>query len=96
MNDMTSFKVNSCRAYFHLNGITAGDKNGSVRAFNLNFGDGEQTGMASPKSSPDGKDFSPSFRRGRGRHGTTSTVADWRADLPGAACMCTRPLVAID
>ena len=34
--------INSCRGYFHLNGITAGDPQtgGDVKAFVLNFGDG--------------------------------------------------------
>ena len=31
--------INSCRAYFTLNGITAGDLDGEVNAFVLNFGD---------------------------------------------------------
>ena len=37
--------INSCRAYFLLNGITAGDPNDpySVKAFNLNLGEGVAT-----------------------------------------------------
>ena len=41
----SSAKINSCRAYFQLNGITAGDKNSQVRNFKLNFGDEETTGI---------------------------------------------------
>ena len=39
--------INSCRAYFQLNGISAGDPNDSngIKAFKLNFGDGETTGV---------------------------------------------------
>ena len=46
---VTDFKVNSFRAYFQLNGITAGEPNSgqpTVRAFSLHFGDdSEQTGI---------------------------------------------------
>ena len=31
--------INACRAYFHLKGITAGDKEKDVRSFLLNFED---------------------------------------------------------
>ena len=45
------FQVNAFRGYFQLNGLTAGkpsDSNqASVRAFKLNFGDGETTGIIS-------------------------------------------------
>lgn len=44
----TDFKVNSFRAYFQLNGITAGEPSSqpTVRAFSLHFGDdSEQTGI---------------------------------------------------
>ena len=37
--------VNACRAYFKLNGITAGDPSAGASAFVLNFGDGETTGI---------------------------------------------------
>lgn len=37
--------IGSCRAYFQLNGITAGDKSTEVRAFNLNFDD-DATGIS--------------------------------------------------
>jgi len=37
--------IGACRAYFQLNGITAGTPSG-VRAFVLNFGDGEATEIA--------------------------------------------------
>lgn len=41
--------INSCRAYFELNGgITAGDKVNEARAFRLNFGDGETTTIERP------------------------------------------------
>ena len=41
----TDVTINSCRAYFTLNGITAGDMDGEVNAFVLNFGDGETTSI---------------------------------------------------
>ena len=48
------FALNACRAYFVLNGLTAGEpkpnadpQQAGVRAFSLNFGDGEQTGIVS-------------------------------------------------
>ena len=46
--------IGSCRAYFQLNGITAGDlPSAGVRAFVLNFGDeDEQTGIAGPTPAP--------------------------------------------
>ena len=38
--------IKACRAYFQLNnGLTAGDPASGVRAFNLNFGDGEASGI---------------------------------------------------
>ena len=38
--------IGACRAYFQLaDGITAGEKADGIRAFILNFGDGEQTGI---------------------------------------------------
>ena len=47
----TDFTVNACRGYFQLkNGLSAGDSadpNAGVRAFVLNFGDGETTGIIS-------------------------------------------------
>ena len=55
------FTVNACRAYFQLkNGLTAGDPSSSeapVRAFVLDFGDGEETAIRSltPDASPTGK-----------------------------------------
>ncbi len=43
--NMTSFNVNACRAYFELlNGLTAGDPISGVRSFSLNF-DGDPTGI---------------------------------------------------
>lgn len=43
--NMTSFNVNACRAYFELlNGLTAGDPISGVRSFRLNF-DGDPTGI---------------------------------------------------
>ena len=45
--------INSCRAHFELNGITAGDASAGVRAFVLNFdGDGEATGITDPTPDP--------------------------------------------
>ena len=49
--------IGACRAYFQLkNGLTAGDPEAGVRAFNLNFGD-EETGIRSltPDPSPKGE-----------------------------------------
>jgi len=47
----TDFKVNACRGYFQLKGLTAGEPTNSqqagVRAFKLNFGDDEATGIIS-------------------------------------------------
>ena len=42
--------INSFRAYFQLNGITAGDKTAAVRTFNLNFDD-DPTGITTPTAS---------------------------------------------
>ncbi len=43
--------INAFRAYFQLNGITAGDPVNGIRAFVLNFGDDEQTqGVTTPLS----------------------------------------------
>ncbi len=40
------YRFNAFRAYFHLkNGLAAGDPNAGVRAFKLNFGDGEASGI---------------------------------------------------
>jgi len=55
------YTVNACRAYFQLkNGLTAGEPTSSeapVRAFVLDFGDGEETAIRSltPDTSPAGK-----------------------------------------
>ena len=41
-----SMTIKACRAYFQLNnGLTAGDPTNGVRTFNLNFGDGEASGI---------------------------------------------------
>ena len=51
--DMT---IGACRAYFTLNGITAGeptDNSAGVRAFVLNFGEGGETGIISPSRKPE-------------------------------------------
>ena len=46
---MTSFYINSFRAYFQLlNGLTAGDPVNGVRAINLNFGEGSEETIISP------------------------------------------------
>ena len=64
------FTVNACRAYFQLkNGLTAGDpadpQQASVRAFVLNFGDGEETdGIQPPSISPEGERTEASPRGG--------------------------------
>ncbi|MBR6190450.1 MAG: InlB B-repeat-containing protein [Prevotella sp.] len=45
----TGYTVNACRAYFRLNGLTAGDpanQGANVLAFVLDFGDGEVTGIS--------------------------------------------------
>ena len=39
----SSMTINSCRAYFELEGIIAGDKAGYAHAFVLNFSNDEQT-----------------------------------------------------
>ena len=61
--------IGAFHAYFRLNGgLTAGDESSSatVRRTVLNFGD-DATGIASPKSSPEGKDFgSPLLQEGTG------------------------------
>ena len=47
----TGASINAFRAYFQLNGITAGDPVNGIRAFVLNFGDDEQTqGVTTPLS----------------------------------------------
>ena len=57
------YYVHSCQAYFPVDLTGAPD---GVRAFRLNLGD-EATGIASPKSSPEGKDFtSPLLQGGTG------------------------------
>jgi hypothetical protein len=44
----TDFTLNAFRGYFQLKqGLTAGDPNAGVRAFVLNFGDDETTGIIS-------------------------------------------------
>ena len=44
----SDFKVNACRGYFQLKqGLTAGNQSAGVRAFVLNFGDDETTGIIS-------------------------------------------------
>jgi hypothetical protein len=43
----SDFTLNAFRGYFHLKGLTAGDPNAGVRAFVLNFGDDETTGIIS-------------------------------------------------
>ena len=47
----SDFQVNAFRGYFQLKGLTAGEPSNSnqasVRAFNLNFGDDEATGIIS-------------------------------------------------
>ena len=48
-NAMTSFNINSFRAYFQLlNGLTAGNPGNGVRAINLNFGEGSEETIISP------------------------------------------------
>jgi len=51
------YEVNACRAYFRLNGLTAGDPNAGVRAFVLNFGEDSETGIRNltPDPSPNGE-----------------------------------------
>ena len=59
-----NYYVNACRAYFHIDDASAATLKRTV----LNFGDeGTATGVASPKSSPEGKDFkSPLLQEGTG------------------------------
>ena len=45
--------IGAFRAYFTLNGITAGDLASLVRAFVLNFGDGETTAIATTNYTDD-------------------------------------------
>ena len=50
--------IGACRAYFQLaSGVTAGDPANAIRAFVLNFGDSETTGINSltPDPSPRGE-----------------------------------------
>jgi len=54
-SDMT---VGSCRALFQLNGITAGDLSTQARAFVLNFGEDEATGVREVKEVREVKDNS--------------------------------------
>ena len=54
------YTVKACRAYFRLSGLTAGEPtspSANVRAFVLDFGDGEKTGIRSltPDASPKGE-----------------------------------------
>ena len=64
-----AMSIGAFRAYFQLNGgLTVGDGSSSatIRRTVLNFGD-DATGIASPKSSPEGKDFgSPLLQEGQG------------------------------
>ena len=53
--------IKSCRAYFQLNGITAGDPTSPVKEFILNF-DGEED--TTPLLSPEGEDIGASPRGG--------------------------------
>ena len=51
----TGFKVNACRGYFQLKGLTAGEPSNSnqasIRAFKLNFGDDDNaTGIVSAEA----------------------------------------------
>ena len=50
-----AMQIGSCRAHFELNGITAGDPAAGVRAFVLNFGDGDESmgpGITNPFLTP--------------------------------------------
>jgi len=53
----TGYTVNACRAYFRLNGLTAGTPSAEVRAFVLNFGEDSETGIRNltPDPSPNGE-----------------------------------------
>jgi len=42
-----AMSIGAFRAHFKLNGLTAADPSAGVRAFVLNFGDGETTGIIS-------------------------------------------------
>ena len=52
--------LNACRAYFELNGITAGDKANEARSFILNFGE-ESSGVTSPLYYREGQGAEPSW-----------------------------------
>lgn len=47
----TDIKVNACRAWFQLKGLTAGTPATAVRSFILNFSDDEKTGIKNLQSS---------------------------------------------
>ena len=42
---LSGASIGACRAYFQLNGITVGNTGNGVRAFKLNFGEDETTGI---------------------------------------------------
>ena len=64
-----AMSIGAFRAYFRLNGgltVGGGSSSATIRRTVLNFGD-DATGIASPKSSPEGKDFgSPLLQEGQG------------------------------
>ena len=49
----SDFTVNACRGYFQLKqGLTAGSQSAGVRAFVLNFGEGDASGIVSVSKEP--------------------------------------------
>ena len=54
---LTGASIGACRAYFQLNGITAGGANSGAPNLNIvmNLGDGETTGVRPPSISPKGE-----------------------------------------
>lgn len=67
--------INSFRAYFLLKGIVAGDPIAGVRAFTMNFGDENTTGMEKTQSSMSNIQHNEAWYdlRGRKLHGKPTT-----------------------
>lgn len=67
--------INSFRAYFLLKGIVAGDPIAGVRAFTMNFGDENTTGMEITQSSMSNIQHNEAWYdlRGRKLHGKPTT-----------------------
>ena len=50
--------IGACRAYFQLNGISAGDPESGIKAFNLNFGDETTTSISNSRTTINNEDGS--------------------------------------